>query len=122
MAEIRETFQVPKVGTVAGVRVQRAPSRAHTKSGCSATASSSGQGSSPRRQGRRPRGREGLRVRYNLEGFNDIKVGDMLETFVQEEVSRSKRCCSKHPMSLLGGRPAPESSVRVPDPSRTSAA
>ena len=30
---------------------------------------------------------KGYECGMNLEGFNDIKVGDMLETFVQEEVS-----------------------------------
>ena len=31
---------------------------------------------------------KGYECGMNLEGFNDIKVGDMLETFVQEEVGR----------------------------------
>ena len=32
---------------------------------------------------------KGYECGMNLEGFNDIKVGDLLETFVQEEVKQA---------------------------------
>ncbi len=90
MAEIRETFQVPKVGTVAGVRVQEGSiARSHQvrllRDGVILW---TGKLASLRRFKDDVREVEkGYECGMNLEGFNDIKVGDMLETFVQEEVS-----------------------------------
>ena len=92
MAEIRETFQVPKVGTVAGVRVQEGSiARSHQvrllRDGVILW---TGKLASLRRFKDDVREVEkGYECGMNLEGFNDIKVGDMLETFVEEEVTRA---------------------------------
>jgi len=89
MAEIRETFQVPKVGTVAGVRVHEGTiARAHQvrllRDGVILW---TGKLASLRRFKDDVREVEkGYECGMNLDGFNDIKVGDVLETFVQEEV------------------------------------
>lgn len=90
MAEIRETFQVPKVGTVAGVRVQEGSiARAHQvrllRDGVILW---TGKLASLRRFKDDVREVEkGYECGMNLDGFNDLKIGDMLETFVEEEVS-----------------------------------
>jgi len=89
MAEIRETFQVPKIGTVAGVRVHEGTiARAHQvrllRDGVILW---TGKLASLRRFKDDVREVEkGYECGMNLDGFNDIKVGDVLETFVQEEV------------------------------------
>ena len=89
IAEIRETFQVPKVGTVAGVRVQEGSiARAHQvrllRDGVILW---TGKLASLRRFKDDVREVEkGYECGMNLDGFNDIKVGDLLETLVQEEV------------------------------------
>jgi translation initiation factor IF-2 len=90
-AEIREAFQVPKIGTVAGVRVQEGSiARAHQvrllRDGVILW---TGKLASLRRFKDDVREVEkGYECGMNLDGFNDIKVGDILETFVEEEVSR----------------------------------
>lgn len=89
MAEIRETFNVPKIGTVAGVRVQEGSiARSHQvrllRDGVILW---TGKLASLRRFKDDVREVEkGYECGMNLDGFNDIKVGDMLETFLQEEV------------------------------------
>ena len=88
IAEIRETFNVPKVGTVAGVRVQEGSiARSHQvrllRDGVILW---TGKLASLRRFKDDVREVEkGYECGMNLDGFNDIKVGDLLETFVQEE-------------------------------------
>jgi translation initiation factor IF-2 len=88
IAEIRDTFNVPKVGTVAGVRVQEGSiARSHQvrllRDGVILW---TGKLASLRRFKDDVREVEkGYECGMNLEGFNDIKVGDLLETFVQEE-------------------------------------
>ncbi len=47
-AEVRETFRIPKVGTMAGCRVRMASSSATPKSACCATTSSSSRAKSAR--------------------------------------------------------------------------
>jgi translation initiation factor IF-2 len=92
MAEIRETFGIPKVGTVAGVRVMEGSiARAHQvrllREGVILW---TGKLASLKRFKDDVREVEkGYECGMNLEGFNDIKVGDVLETFVQEEVDRA---------------------------------
>jgi translation initiation factor IF-2 len=89
-AELRETFQVPKVGTVAGVRVQEGSiARAHQvrllRDGVILW---TGKLASLRRFKDDVREVEkGYECGMNLDGFNDLKVGDILETFIEEEVS-----------------------------------
>ena len=92
MAEIRETFHIPKVGTVAGVRVMEGSiARAHQvrllREGVILW---TGKLASLKRFKDDVREVEkGYECGINLEGFNDIKVGDVLETFVQDEVRRA---------------------------------
>jgi translation initiation factor IF-2 len=85
MAEIRETFNVPKIGTVAGVRVQEGSiARSHQvrllRDGVILW---TGKLASLRRFKDDVREVEkGYECGMNLDGFNDIKVGDMFETFL----------------------------------------
>jgi translation initiation factor IF-2 len=88
-ADIRECFQVPKIGTVAGVRVQEGKiARSHQvrllRDGVILW---TGKLASLRRFKDDVREVEkGYECGMNLEGFNDLKVGDILETFIEEEV------------------------------------
>ena len=87
-AEIRETFSVPKVGTVAGCLVLDGTiARKHQirllREG---TIVWEGKLGSLRRFKDDVREVEkGYECGINLDGFNDIKVGDQLETFMMEE-------------------------------------
>lgn len=87
-AEIRETFGVPKVGTVAGCLVLDGKiARKHQirllREG---TIVWEGKLGSLRRFKDDVREVEkGYECGINLDGFNDIKVGDQLETFMMEE-------------------------------------
>ena len=87
-AEIRETFNVPKVGTVAGCFVlDGSIARKHRirllRDG---TIMWEGKLASLRRFKDDVRDVEkGYECGMNLDGFNDIKVGDQLEAFMMEE-------------------------------------
>ena len=87
-AEIRQTIPIPKVGTVAGVMVMEGSiARAHQvrllREGVILW---TGKLASLRRFKDNVREVEkGYECGMNLDGFNDIKVGDVLETFVEEE-------------------------------------
>jgi translation initiation factor IF-2 len=88
-AEIRQTIPIPKVGTVAGVMVMEGSiARAHQvrllREGVILW---TGKLASLRRFKDNVREVEkGYECGMNLDGFNDIKVGDVLETFVEEEI------------------------------------
>ncbi len=87
-AEIRGAFTVPKVRTGAGVRVHEGPiARSHqVRPLRDGVILWTGKLASLRRFKDDVREVEkGYECGMNLEGFNDIKVGDLLETFVQEE-------------------------------------
>jgi translation initiation factor IF-2 len=90
-AEIRETFNVPKVGTVAGCFVlDGSIARKHRirllRDG---TIMWEGKLASLRRFKDDVREVEkGYECGMNLDGFNDIKVGDQLEAFMMEEEER----------------------------------
>jgi translation initiation factor IF-2 len=87
-AEIRETFSVPKVGTVAGCfvldgKIARKHQIRLLRDG---TIVWEGKLASLRRFKDDVREVEkGYECGINLDGFNDIKVGDQLETFMMEE-------------------------------------
>ncbi len=92
-AEIRETFSVPKVGTVAGCFVlDGSIARKHQirllRDG---TIMWEGKLASLRRFKDDVREVEkGYECGMNLDGFNDIKVGDQLEAFMMEEEEREQ--------------------------------
>ena len=92
-AEIRETFNVPKVGTVAGCFViDGSIARKHRirllRDG---TIMWEGKLASLRRFKDDVREVEkGYECGMNLDGFNDIKVGDQLEAFMMEEEEREQ--------------------------------
>ena len=89
LAEIRETFNIPKVGTIAGCFVLDGQiSRNHQVRLLRAgTIVWEGKLASLKRFKDDVREVEkGYECGMNLEGFNDIKIGDQLETYVMEEV------------------------------------
>ena len=81
-----------KVGTIAGCTVrsgiiQRTAKARVIRDG---VAVYTGALSQPQAlQGRRPRGARRARVRHRIENFNDLKVGDRIESFRMEEVKRT---------------------------------
>jgi translation initiation factor IF-2 len=89
-AEIRQTFGVPKVGTVAGCMVTEGSiARSHQirllRDG---TIVWEGRLGSLRRFKDDVREvQNGYECGMNLDGFNDIKVGDILEAYTKEEVA-----------------------------------
>jgi translation initiation factor IF-2 len=91
-AEIRETFKVPRVGTVAGCFVADGtiPRTAKVRVVRDGVEIYQGVIGSLRRFKDDVREvREGFECGINVEGFNDVKVGDVIEAFTIEEVQRT---------------------------------
>jgi translation initiation factor IF-2 len=89
-AEIRHTFSVPKVGTVAGCMVtDGAISRNHqVRLLRNSVVVWEGKLASLRRFKDDVRTvQSGYECGMNLDGFNDIKLGDVIETYMMEAVS-----------------------------------
>jgi translation initiation factor IF-2 len=89
-AKIRETFSIPKIGTIAGCMViDGTVARPHIvrllRDGVILWEGR--LGSLRRFKDDVKEVNQGYECGMNLEGYNDIKVGDVIETFVREEVS-----------------------------------
>jgi len=90
-AEVRETFSVPKVGTIAGCFVVngRIERNAHVRVLRDGVVVYTGRVGSLRRfKDDVKEVQTGYECGIGVENFNDIKVGDVLEVFVMEEVAR----------------------------------
>jgi translation initiation factor IF-2 len=91
-AEIRETFRVPKVGTVAGCYVgsgeihRNLPVRLLREY---VQIYAGKIGSLKRFKDDVREVREGYECGIGIDGYNDLKVGDMIECYKVEEVARS---------------------------------
>lgn len=91
-AEVRNTFSVPKIGTIAGCfvsdgKIQRASQARLIRDGKIVY---EGKISSLKRF--KDDAREvatGFECGIGIENFNDIKVGDVIEAFIKEEVART---------------------------------
>ena len=92
-AEVREVFRVPRVGNVAGALVRSEPSVATARRGLFAMASSSPTTSWWTRLKRfkddATEVREGFECGIGLGSYNDIKIGDVIETFELREKPRT---------------------------------
>ncbi len=88
-AEVRETFQVPKVGTIAGCYVidGKVERNAKVRVLRDGVVIYTGQMSSLKRfKDDAKEVASGYECGIGIENFNDIKVGDVLEAFIMEEV------------------------------------
>jgi translation initiation factor IF-2 len=88
-AEVRETFQVPKVGTIAGCYVVdgKVERNAKVRVLRDGVVVYTGQMSSLKRfKDDAKEVASGYECGIGIENFNDIKVGDVLEAFIMEEV------------------------------------
>ena len=88
-AEVRETFRVPKVGTIAGCMVTDGVVRRNAKVRVlrQDVVIHSGEMDSLRRfKDDAKEVATGLECGISLVNFNDIQVGDMIETFTEIEV------------------------------------
>ena len=91
-AEVRETFQVPKVGTIAGCYVVdgKIARNARVRVLRDGVVIYTGQmGSLKRFKDDVREVASGYECGIGIENFNDIKIGDILEAFVMEEVEVS---------------------------------
>ena len=92
-AEVREIFRVPKIGAIAGcLRAFAASSPAGRRSASSATARSSGRAtitSLKRFKDDAREVREGFECGIGLSDFQDLKPGDLIETFEDVEIART---------------------------------
>ena len=91
-AEVLELFKASQVGTIAGCSVTDGSSSATPRCAWSATAPSSGPAGSARCGGSRTtsaRSRPGLECGVVLEGFQDVKVGDVIEAFETKQVEKT---------------------------------
>ena len=91
-AEVREIFRVPRIGAIAGCYVrQRASSPVAPRCASSATARSSGRARSRRCKRFKDDAREvreGFECGIGLTDFQDLKPGDIIETFEEREIAR----------------------------------
>ena len=88
-AEVRETFQVPKIGTIAGCYVidGKVERKAKVRVLRDGVVIYTGQMSSLKRfKDDAKEVASGYECGIGIENFNDIKVGDVLEAFIMEEV------------------------------------
>ena len=91
-AEVRETFQVPKVGTIAGCYVidGKVTRNARVRILRDGVVVYTGKlGSLKRFKDDVKEVASGYECGMNIENFNDIKVGDVIEAFIMEEVEAS---------------------------------
>ena len=91
-AEVRETFKIPKVGTIAGCFVSDGtiPRTARVRVVRDGVEVYEGLiGSLKRFKDDVREVREGFECGINIEGFNDVKVGDVIEAYKIEEVQRT---------------------------------
>jgi translation initiation factor IF-2 len=91
-AEVRETFKIPKVGTIAGCFVSDGtiPRTARVRVVRDGVEVYEGLiGSLKRFKDDVREVREGYECGINVEGFNDVKVGDVIEAYKIEEVQRT---------------------------------
>ena len=108
-AEVLQLFKVSKVGTIAGcIGAERHHPADRARRASSATASRS----TPARSRSLKRFkddvrevREGLECGIGIENFNDIKVGDRIESFRMEEIKRTP--ASRRPAARWGDRRHP---------------
>jgi len=92
-AEVREVFRVPKIGNVAGALVRSGTIRRNTKArlvrdGITVNENLSVE-SLRRFKDDATEVREGFECGIGLGSFNDIKIGDVIETFEMREKPRS---------------------------------
>jgi translation initiation factor IF-2 len=88
-AEVRETFQVPKVGTIAGCYVidGKVARNARVRVLRDGVVIYTGQmGSLKRFKDDAKEVASGYECGISIDNFNDIKVGDIIEAFIMEEV------------------------------------
>ena len=91
-AEIRQTFSVPKVGTIAGCYVQDGKVGRNHMARLLRQGRIIWEGKLASLRRFKDDVREvsaGYECGMNLEGYNDIKVGDVIETYTNEEVEAS---------------------------------
>ncbi|MBW3661272.1 MAG: translation initiation factor IF-2, partial [Gemmatimonadetes bacterium] len=91
-AEVREIFRIPKAGTIAGCFVADGtiPRSARVRVIRDGVEVYEGAiGSLKRFKDDVREVREGFECGINVEGFNDVKVGDVIEAFTVEEVQRT---------------------------------
>jgi len=90
-AEVRDVFKIPKVGAIAGCYVQTGKIARRDRIRVIRDGKSVYEGEIGSLKRFKDDAREvaaGFECGINVEGFNDIKVGDTLETFKTVEVSR----------------------------------
>ncbi len=90
-AEVRDTFRIPRIGTIAGCYVQEGKINRNDMIRVVRDGTSVYEGTIGSLKRFKDDAREvtaGYECGINVEGFNDIKVGDVLEAFVTVEVSR----------------------------------
>ena len=117
-AEVRELFKVRKVGTIAGCSVRSGVISGPPRRASSATASRSipATSSSLKRFKDDVREvREGFECGIGIENFNDLKVGDVIESFRMEEVKRTLAgsAASGGRLGCRRSRSSPATSTRV---------
>ncbi len=91
-AEVRETFKISGVGTIAGCYVRHGLIRRNARMRVvrdGVEVYNGAPGSLKRFKDDVREVREGLECGIGIENFNDVKVGDVLESYTVEEVARS---------------------------------
>jgi translation initiation factor IF-2 len=91
LAEVRQTFRIPKVGTIAGSYIRegeaRRNARARVKRGSKVLGDDLAVSSLKRHNEDVREVRSGFECGVGLHNFNDIQVGDTIEFYVSERVN-----------------------------------
>jgi translation initiation factor IF-2 len=96
-AEVRQIFKIPKVGVIAGVRVTNGVAQRNVKGRVMRPSTGSGQaapvftgnvGSLKRLTEDTKEVRQGFECGVGIDGFNDFKIGDIIEFLTEEEQAR----------------------------------
>jgi translation initiation factor IF-2 len=90
-AEVRNTFTVPKIGTIAGCfvtsgKIQRSNMLRLVRDG--KIVYEGKLGSLKRFKDDAKEVAEGFECGIGIENFNDVKVGDVIEAYMKEEIAR----------------------------------
>jgi translation initiation factor IF-2 len=92
-AEIREIFRSSKIGNIAGCMVTSGTIRRNAKARLlrdgAVVADNLDLGSLKREKDDASEVREGFECGLTLKGYNDLKIGDVVETFEMRELPRA---------------------------------
>ena len=115
-AEVRDVFRVPKVGNIAGCYITEGKSPAMTRFALCVTQRSSTRARFPRCAASKTMSSRSSRATgcgIGVDGYQDIKVGDVIEGYRTEEVERTEVTSKLRPTANAHGRRCTAKRLRI---------